>query len=73
MHIIYSITYFETGLGIFPAIFLEFVPAAAEVVPPVSPPLLGSFTLATDTLEQMLEACECSEDIELFRDCGSRL
>ena len=39
----------------------------------VLPVSLDSFALATDTLEQMLEACECSEDTELFRDCGSTL
>jgi hypothetical protein len=55
-------------LGIFPAIFL---PAAVVVLPVVS--ALDSLPLATDTPEQILEACECSEDTELLRDCGSTL
>ena len=59
-------TYFVTGLGIFPAIFLP----AAVVVLPVP---LDSLALDADAPEQILKAGECSEDNELFRDCGSTL
>ena len=65
-----SITYFETGLGIFPATFLPAAVAAATAAVVVLA-LLDSLLLATETLEQMLEACECSEDTELLSDCGS--